>query len=313
MKLIDRLKSVQNFNYNEYAISTTKFKVVDAKRVVRMYNLLQDIMSNTIVGSEYPEIKKEFEDLEKELMEGEVDIEIHIITHNEQIMLPYTLNWYRRMFKNPKFFIWDNNSFDKTLEIARVNNCTINSFETSGMNDGMQSKIKSEAIRNCKATWCIVIDCDEELLINDADLLKTKANVIQLQGYNVFTHSNSPWESNLDSIKDDGYSKTVCIKTSEIASVDLAPGAHSISNIIPKEGFEVVYSIKEFKLVHMKHWSLKYNIERSKYLASRQSEDNLKKRHSFHFAFSEEIHTNYFNECYNRREPLIDERLKLLQ
>jgi len=247
-------------------------------------------------------------------MNKEIDIEINIIAHNEEVMLEYTINWYRKMFKNPKIVLWDNQSTDSTRSIAKRLNChDIKEFMTSGMNDLAQSDMKNDAIRNCKSDWCLVIDADEECLITEEDLLNADFNMVQFQGWNIFNKVSSPWESNFEGILDNGYSKTILIKTSEIKSATLSPGAHSISNIIPKEGFNLRYSIKKYKLVHMKHWSLEWNINRSKYLASRQSESNLKNKHSFHFAFSEDIHTNYFNDCYNRREPLIDKRLELLK
>ena len=241
-------------------------------------------------------------------------IEIHIICYNEHIMLPFTINHYRRMFKNPKFTVHNNISTDDSKEIALALGCEVVDFVTEGMNDTIQSKIKSEAYLNCKAQWYLCIDCDECCLITEEDLLNADFNICQFEGWNIFDSVNSPFEVKVPmGIQDSGYSKPCCIKAGEFSQVLFAAGAHKIDKLIPNEGIDIVWSKNEFKLLHYKHWSCKYNIDRSKELGARQSDDNKRKNHSFHFSLPEKVHIDWFNQYFANRQVIEDKRLELLK
>jgi len=241
-------------------------------------------------------------------------IEIHILTYNEHIMLPFTIAHYRRMFGNPTFIIHDNNSTDDTAEYAMMEGCTVIPFSTEGMNDTIQAQIKSaNAYMPVTDTdWVLCIDADEECLINSKDLDDLDAagiNAVEFQGWNIFDNVKSPWD-----IKDpmgvpcSGYSKPVLLKTGVFDHITFAAGAHSVI-LTPKEGNEVKWSKDKYKLLHYKHWSCDWNIGRSAELAARQSEDNKAKKHSFHFAFAKDVHESYFNANFAQRILITDERL----
>lgn len=238
-------------------------------------------------------------------------VTIVIITFNEEIMLPFTIDHYRKMFKNPKFVIWDNHSTDQTISIAEKEGCEINYFSTDGMNDTRQSEIKSRAAMECTTDWCICIDADELCFVTDYDLLSTKSNIIQFQGWDIFQNVQSPWLALPEGCRSAGYSKPCCIKVNEFSTIKFAAGAHAIESIIAKSGFTAKWSKDEFNLLHYKHWSPEWVVSRSAFLASRQSDENKKKGHSYHFAFSKEKHLEWWNEHYNLREVIQEPRLKL--
>ena len=240
-------------------------------------------------------------------------IEIHIITYNEEIMLPFTIMHYRKMFGNPKFIIHDNGSTDDTLTLAKLAGAGIIPFITEGMNDTVQSNIKSEAAMTAKAKWVLCIDCDEECLINTEDLndLENRGvNIVKFQGWDIFDAVNSPQEVLVPmGCKSPGYSKPVLLRSGVFKLIHFAAGAHSLDNIVPKDNVDIKWSIEEYNLLHYKHWSCKYNINRSAELGARQSEDNLQKGHSFHFSFSEDTHQKWFDDHYKVREIIKDKRI----
>jgi glycosyltransferase involved in cell wall biosynthesis len=43
---------------------------------------------------------------------------VFTITYNEELMLPYFVNHYRSRFTNCKIVVYDNESIDKTVDIA---------------------------------------------------------------------------------------------------------------------------------------------------------------------------------------------------
>lgn len=244
-------------------------------------------------------------------------INIHIIAYNEEIMLPFTIAHYKRMFGDPRIIVHDNYSTDRTVEIATEHGCTVIPFKTEGMNDTIQSEIKSTAAMSDSITqscdWVLCIDADEECFINSADLDDLEArgiNAVQFQGWNIFDEVETPWNVKIPKgVLDIGYAKPVLLRTGVFERIRFAAGAHSIS-LKAKEGQKTNFSISEYKLLHFKHWSCDWNIRRSAELGARQSKDNLAKRHSFHFSLPKSTHEGYFNDNFNRREIIIDKRIQ---
>lgn len=243
-----------------------------------------------------------------------MNIEIHIITYNEQIMLPFTIAHYRRMFGDPKFVVHDNNSTDNTVALAIEAGCTVIPFTTDGMNDTIHRNIKSEAVINATSDWVLVIDCDEECMINTQDLIDLESkgvNAVHFSGYDIFDKCESPWEAaqKPHGCGSPGYSKPVLLKVGEFSVIEFGAGAHNIEQIVPIEGKEIAWSKDEFKLLHYKHWSPKWHLDRSHELAVRQSPENLQKRYSTHFALPDQVHINWFNDHYKASEYIIDSHL----
>jgi len=242
-------------------------------------------------------------------------IEIHIITYNEEVMLPFTIDHYKRMFTDPILIVHDNYSTDRTVQIALENGCKVIPFESEGgMNDTIHAQIKSNAILNAAADWVLCIDCDEECMINTEDLLHLEelgVNAVQFEGWNIFDQVNSPFEVNpIKGIQDGGYSKPVLYRSGCFSKVQLAVGAHTVHEVIPFPGKEVIWSKFEYKLLHFKHWSIDWNLKRSAELAARQSQENRTHSYSYHFSLPENVHRDFFNTHFNNRVEIIDRHIK---
>lgn len=241
-------------------------------------------------------------------------LKIVIICYNEEVMLPFTLKHYGKLFApgSVKFLVYNNMSTDRTKEIALEHGCEVIDFETHGMNDTVHAMLKSQAAMDSEGIWTLCIDTDECCLITAKDLYYTEANVIQFQGWEIFDNVDHPSKTKLMGCKSDGYSKPVLIRTGQFQNIDFAPGAHSVS-LNPVDDQDIRLSKNEFNLLHFKHWKFDYSLGRSKELAERQSTDNLEKGHSFHFALPYERHLEYYENGMENRELIIDERLELLK
>lgn len=239
-------------------------------------------------------------------------IEIHIIAYNESIMLPFTIAHYKRMFGNPTIFVHDNNSTDDTVEIARREGCAVIPFFTDGLNDVVQSQIKSKAVLTSNADWILCIDADEECMIDSKDLDdldRQGVNVVQFEGWNVFDEVESPWlVTTPKGVIFTAYSKPCLIRKGVFKKVMFEPGAHQVS-LVPKLGQVVKWSKDQYKLLHYKHWSCHYNIMRSAELGARLSEDNKAKGHSVHFSYPKNVHEDYFKEHFDKRELIADRHI----
>jgi glycosyltransferase involved in cell wall biosynthesis len=236
-------------------------------------------------------------------------VEIHMIVHNEEVMLQFVIDHWKRMFRNPVIVVHDNESTDQSIDICLKNGCIVENFTTDGMNDTIHAQIKSDAVKNCKAKWCIVVDCDEVCLISEEDLLKTDCNIFEMDGWEIFDNVVAPYLSENKGISSPGYSKPVVVKVGDFELVQYAAGAHSIDKLVPKAEIEVKWNRKEFKLLHYKHWSLEYSLGRAHYLAKRQSVMNKSKKHSYHFGLSDDIHKSYFAERFKERVQITDKYL----
>jgi len=241
-------------------------------------------------------------------------IEIHIITYNEEIMLPFTITHYRRMFGDPKFIIHDNGSTDDTLMLAKLAGCTIVPFVTDGMNDTEHRWIKSRAAMEATADWVLVLDCDECCMINTQDLIDLEnrgVNAVHFSGYDIFDNQKSPWDAAKAprGCGSPGYSKPVLLRTNQFSEIEFGAGAHNIEKLIPLPGLDVHWSKDEFKLLHYKHWSPEWHLNRSHELGKRQSQENKQRGYSTHFALPDSVHINWFNDHYAVSEPIIDRHI----
>lgn len=243
-------------------------------------------------------------------------LEIHIITYNEQIMLPFTINHYRRMFgDNFRMVVHDNESKDDTIMLAKLAGCELRSFHTEGMNDTEHRWIKSRAVMESTADWVLVIDCDENCLITTQDLKDLEergVNIVQFEGWDIFDDVEKPEDITTPmGCRSPGYSKPVLVKTGCFKQVEFGAGAHTVDVLIPNDGQTVNWSKGEYKLLHYKHWSRKWHLDRSHELGKRQSQENLQKGYSIHFAFPDHVHTNWYETHNKDREIIVDERLNI--
>jgi hypothetical protein len=240
-------------------------------------------------------------------------IEIHIVAYNEQIMLPFTIAHYQRMFGNPKIVVHDNNSTDNTVVIARENNCEVVPFFTDGMNDTIHRQLKSHAAKNATADWVLCIDCDEECMINTDDLLELEqqgVNIVEFQGWDIFDNVLSPWDVKVPmGCQSPGYCKPVLLKTGCFSEIEFGAGAHNMEVLTALPGVEIKWSKREYNLLHYKHWSCDYNVNRSAELAVRQSAENKQRGYSGHFALPKSSHIQWFNDHIKDSIVIVDKHI----
>lgn len=87
-------------------------------------------------------------------------IEVHLLTYNEQDILPYTLRHYGSFAH--KIVIHDSFSTDRTREIANEFSVEIQDFDMGGVvSDQLMRELKNNCWKNSDADWVIVCDADE--------------------------------------------------------------------------------------------------------------------------------------------------------
>jgi glycosyltransferase involved in cell wall biosynthesis len=58
-------------------------------------------------------------------------VTIFTVTYNEELLLPFFIRHYRERFPNCNIVVYDNESTDNTVKIAKENNCGVITFKTN--------------------------------------------------------------------------------------------------------------------------------------------------------------------------------------
>ena len=229
------------------------------------------------------------------------DITVYLLSFNESYLLPQVDKWWKDRFKNVKFVLYDNESTDNTVELAKERGWEVRNFHTEGMSDLIQMNLKNECWKDCNTTWAWVSDFDElpgfaeESFDNFQDYA-----IIRLNGWEFIDAVYTIQEAKYG-IQTDGYSKATLLQPSKMKETGYEAGAHKFKPVV-KEG---KIGEKLLDLYHMKWFSPTHAINRALLLGNRQSEDNKRRKWSFHFSLPLEQHLDYYKTHFKNRIKII--------
>ena len=139
-------------------------------------------------------------DSNSEALRDQALVHVYMVAKNEQVLLPYAISHYRTRFPGCPITIFDNNSTDRTREIALSHGCIVLPWVTSqGIQDDFELiKLKNTCWKNFvdghDAPWVIVADVDEWLDIWQEDLERedsTGTMIIRTEGFAALGESRS--------------------------------------------------------------------------------------------------------------------------
>ena len=58
-------------------------------------------------------------------------VTVFLFCYNEELLLPHSINHYRKTFPDVEFYIDDNESTDNSIKIAQELGCNVISFNTN--------------------------------------------------------------------------------------------------------------------------------------------------------------------------------------
>ena len=185
-----------------------------------------------------------------------MDVSIYLLCFNEEILLPKTVEHYRRYIPNCKITIYDNESTDNSVNIARSLGCSIVSWNSKNeINDIMYRDIKNTCWKDVDNGWIIMADMDEWLCVSQQDLLDEynhDTTILTVKGFNMIGDSKRVDLSDIDvhgltwGIYHSAESKSLCFLREKIQEINYSCGAH---RCIPKG--EIVYSEKNYINKHI--------------------------------------------------------------
>jgi glycosyltransferase involved in cell wall biosynthesis len=186
---------------------------------------------------------------------------------NEEKIIEFTINAYRRLFPNCKVIIYDNESTDNSVEKARALNCEVRSFSTGGkLDEPKMTEMRNTVWKDATTPWIIMCDMDEIVAVNQSDLIeedKRGTTILKTSGYEMYGKSEKDDLSNIkinaitSGEKSAEYSKTLCFRQDKIENINFSVGAHQ-SKPVAKAGSEVKFSEKVYTLYHFKKLGKSY-------------------------------------------------------
>jgi hypothetical protein len=233
-------------------------------------------------------------------------IHVFLVCYNESVLLPNTIKHYRSLLPSCSITIYDNESTDNSVEIAKSLGCNIISFNTNGeFDENYLTNLRNNCWKDISEGWVIVSDMDEWLYITESELLgelNAGTTIITTRGLNMIGESKMADISDIDlneiqkCVDAVNHSKKSCFLRPAITHMDYTGGSHFC---FPK-GL-VQYSLKAYINKHMNFLGLEYittkytnSFKRSekmrKYGAGTHYTDNIEKIKG---SYNEQL-----NKCY---------------
>jgi glycosyltransferase involved in cell wall biosynthesis len=163
--------------------------------------------------------------------------------------------------------IYDNESTDNSVEIAKKLGCKVISFTSNNIqNEFNQKNIKNNCWKNIKSGWVIMADMDEFLCITEEELRQERDNgttILNVKGLDMIGQSTTLdlTDINLQEINkyvENNYeSKKLCFLREAINEMNYDCGAHNCSPI-----GNIKYSSKTYINKHMCYLGLNFIIDK---------------------------------------------------
>jgi glycosyltransferase involved in cell wall biosynthesis len=238
-------------------------------------------------------------------------ITIYLLCYNEEVLLPHAIKHYRQRFPNAKFIIINNESTDRSVEIALEAGCEIYPWATGNISNIIKhTELKNNIWKTAETDWVIIADMDEWLELTEAQLDaedKNGVTILRVKGIQIVGDSQSVLLDDVDlhSLKngfyDANFDKSVCFKRSEITEMNFTRGAHKSSPLPPanRRHSKLLYHLK-----HMNYLGFLWYQQKMKARYARTDYNRSKLRCSGHYTNNDtQIKTN-FNKVTASAKPV---------
>jgi glycosyltransferase involved in cell wall biosynthesis len=197
-----------------------------------------------------------------------MNIEVYCLANNEEKLMPYYMRHYSQF---AKVILLDNNSTDRTVEIAKSLGAEIRTLNIPDeINDQLFVAIRNECWKGSKADWMMWADADEFIYHpNLLDILQTtSATAILPAFYNMYSGMFPTTEGQIYEEVQYGsrwggeeniYGKVNIFKLPDITEINYNPGCHHVD----LRGNVILDTHTEIKTLHMRNLSREFVIARN--------------------------------------------------
>jgi len=196
-----------------------------------------------------------------------MDINIFLLCFNESALLPHTVNHYKKYLPNCKITIYDNESTDNSVEIAKKLGCDVISYSSNNIiNDVLYIELKNSVWKKCNSGWIIMADMDEFLCITEIELMKEMklgTTILQIVGFDMIGESETLDLTDIDLQEINKYienfyeNKKLCFLREAIIDINYDIGCHRCNPI-----GNIVYSSHVYINKHMSILGLNFLINK---------------------------------------------------
>jgi hypothetical protein len=193
-----------------------------------------------------------------------MDINIFLLCFNESALLPHTIKHYKKYLPSCKITIYDNESTDESVKIAKDLGCSVISWNSNNcIDDFKYLEIKNNCWKNVEKGWIIIADMDEFLCVTEDDLnneLKLGTTILSIKGYDMIGESDTLDLSDIDlqeikkGVENHFESKKLCFLRDKIEEINYIIGAHYCF----PQGEIIQYSSTIYINKHMSSLGLKF-------------------------------------------------------
>lgn len=196
-------------------------------------------------------------------------VHVYVLCYNEEVILPHTIEHYRRNFKDCAITVYDNKSTDESRNIAKDLSCNVIVWDSNNEQDEYKNRdIKNVCWKNQTEDWAIVLDMDEWLVIDEKQLQTEHDNgttILKVKGVDMIGESKNLLLDDIDlheikkGVDYDRENKNLCFRVGEdyITEMNYDWGAHNCE----PEG-NVKYSEKTYINKHMAYLGLNFFIDK---------------------------------------------------
>lgn len=215
-------------------------------------------------------------------------ITIYSLMYNEELMLPHYLEHYKKRFPGCKIVLFDNESTDNSVSIAKDAGCDVRTYSTGGkLDDLTYLKIKNNCWKDAETNWVLVCDIDELCDISEKELSREEGNgstVIQFHGFNMVNLQDDLHIDTIETgVRAPSYDKLYLFDKSQIKEINYSPGCHGASPAGKIRLSKAIYLCKHYKYIN-----LDYMIARHKMFSQRLSDENKKRGYAVHYSYPPE-------------------------
>ena len=210
-----------------------------------------------------------------------MDINVFLLCFNESSLIQHTIKHYKKYLPSCKITIYDNESTDNSVEIAKELGCSVISWNSNNVIDDFKyAEIKNNCWKSIDKGWIIMADMDEFLCVTEEELMKemeSGVSILNIKGYDMIGESETVDLSDIDLQNIKKYvhnhyeSKKLCFLREKINEINYNCGAHACN---PKG--KVVYSSHVYINKHMSSLGLKFLT--NKYIERYKRAENMRKQ-----------------------------------
>lgn len=228
-------------------------------------------------------------------------INIFALCFNEALIIPHMVAHYRKYLPSCKITIYDNESTDNSVEIAKSLGCEVISWSSNNKFDDFKNlEIKNNCWKVIDNGWVIIIDMDEFLCVTEDQLLeemRSGTTFLDIEGLQMIGESLVEDISDIDLqqitkyIHNEYESKRLCFYRNDIWNINYSAGCHTCNPV-----GKIKYSSKKYYNKHMCYLGLPFLINRYKQRFVRSKEQRELYGRSFHYKSKDDEITEIYEK-----------------